>query len=467
MRDPWGVDQPPETTAVPPLPPGLAAHAEVARTGTPLRIDDGYVEPENLPEVQALIEQGWSALSDAPVNYLVPAAWPARHRCWVRDRTPTAHHQGSSTSDYYGWITPIDSFEPAPWSLSQEIAADAEKAGLPEPPPDRRWLVRSPWPGIEVDDVLWLMTRRGEAPLMTGEPFDGPLDFLTPLRELLAMSQDEIAQAIRVELDLDPLRFVGLDKVGRELAEHEVDPDEFEQWRVALGLSAEALLAWMGSAQLVDAGIVGFVRSWRGAGLPGDPPRDAERFVGRDLGEVRGYLDAGFTLYDADRLELVGLARAVAWRDAGFSESDTYELLRADPDLHIEEARAFDRDELREYRRDWIYWGFSADEALAWSATGLSAGGARLWRAGGHAPQEAPPQNPDEILVSVPPGLQPNGASFGWFAYAPREGRQGSMVAAGYDVWMNEWESVQDPPGTRGRGPRRRRGDPHPWIQTD
>lgn len=172
MRDPWGVDQLPETTVAPPLPPGLAAHAEVARTGIPLRVDDDYVEPENLPEVQALIEQGWSALSDAPVNYLVPAAWPARHRCWVRDRTPTAHHQGSSTSDYYGWITPIDSFEPTPWSLSEEIAADAEKGGLPEPPPDRRWLVRSPWPGIEVDDVLWLMTRCGEAPLMTGEARD-------------------------------------------------------------------------------------------------------------------------------------------------------------------------------------------------------------------------------------------------------------------------------------------------------
>lgn len=46
---------------------------------------------------------------------------------------------------------------------------------------------------------------------------------------------------------------------------------------------------------------------------------------------MRDYLEAGFTLYDAGLLEPVGLERAKAWREAGFSESETYELLRADP----------------------------------------------------------------------------------------------------------------------------------------
>lgn len=468
MDDPWGFDQSPAMTDELPLPPGLAAHAEVARTGVPLRVDDDYVEPELTPEVQVLVDQGWTDLTGPPSYYLVPAVWPAEHRCWVADRTPLVHREGRSTDTYYAWVRPLDTFEPAPWSRDQEVAADAEEAGLPAPPPGRCWLVRSPWPDIEAGDVLWLMTHRAEAPFLTDEPYDGEMDHVTRLRELLAMSGAQIAEAIDSDLDIDPHRFVGLDRVQRELVEHQIGEADFQQWRAQLGLSADALLAWMGSAQCVDAGIVDVVSAWRINGLPGDPPVDAARFAGRDLAEVTAYLDAGFTLYDADLMEFVGVQRAVAWRAAGFSESDTYELLRADPDLTIDEARAFDRDELREARTDWIYWGFSADEALPWAAAGLSPSRARLWRAVGHTSSEVPLHDPEDVLVSVPPGLRPSGAaSFGWFAYAPFEGQQGSVVHAGHEMQMNEWDSVKDPPGTRGRGPRRRRGDPHPWIQTD
>jgi len=65
---------------------------------------------EELPEVQALLGDGWEPLEDAPLFANLPAVWPLAHRCRV--------------------------------------------------PPGRLWLLRSPWPTIGPQVVLQLMGRR-------------------------------------------------------------------------------------------------------------------------------------------------------------------------------------------------------------------------------------------------------------------------------------------------------------------
>ncbi len=122
MDDPWGVDQLPATTATPPLPPGLAAHAEVVRTGIPLRTDEDHVDPEELPELQALVDAGWTALFDASVQYLVPAVGPSEHRCWAPDGTPAAYQCGRGTDTYDGWVRQQKTSDPMAWSRDEELA---------------------------------------------------------------------------------------------------------------------------------------------------------------------------------------------------------------------------------------------------------------------------------------------------------------------------------------------------------
>jgi hypothetical protein len=143
VDDPWGTSEPPAAVATGPLPPRLAALAAVTR-----RVPwdgGGFPRPEEVPEVAALVEQGWYALDDAPYVVGLPAVWPREHRCWVADRLPKVG-LGNGTVEPWTAETYAD--------MAADYAAFVAACGLPPRPEGRLWLVRSPWPGLSVPEVL-------------------------------------------------------------------------------------------------------------------------------------------------------------------------------------------------------------------------------------------------------------------------------------------------------------------------
>lgn len=145
MDDPWGIADPPALVATEPLPPRLAALAAV--TGQTPWSDREFAAPEELPEVAALMREGWYPLDDAPYTVALPAVWPREHRCWVADRLPRV-----SFDDDGGWARPW-SEEDRAW-VEDDLESVTRACGLPPRPPGRLWLLRSPWPGLPMDAVL-------------------------------------------------------------------------------------------------------------------------------------------------------------------------------------------------------------------------------------------------------------------------------------------------------------------------
>lgn len=453
MTDPWGADEPSALTGPPPpLPPRLARLAEVAQTGEPLRATGRHAgdfpSPGELPEVQELVRDGWHVLDGAPLYYLVPAAWPAEFRAWVPDRLPQVE-MGMSSDGYAAVFLPPSG--EADWR-DQEIGGWARHSDLPEPPPRRIWLLRSPWPSIPVTVVLDVIYSR--VPSDSGPDEIG--NVYRAAREVLTWTADQVRAACTPRAR----RLLREYAAGARSAESVSAAVELgmapEEWNAALdrtGVDERTLRLWATELGELDETAIEFVTSWRAAGLPDAPPADAQRYLDRNPIELRAWLDAGFDLHAAERLEYAGLATAIHWRDEGFTPAETYELLRADPDLTIEEARSFDdAGRAADRKADWIYYGFNASDAAAWSSAGLSPSNARLWRAAGQSPgdvslgDEGPP---------IPPRLI--------------EGREYFAIGAtgDGDITSGPWGEVPDPPGTRGRGARRARGDRHPWINSD
>jgi len=163
-----------------------------------------------------------------------------------------------------------------------------------------------------------------------------------------------------------------------------------------------------------------------------DPPETVDPEPLEDLAD---WLAAGFDHDAARDLHPVGLDRAIAWREAGFSAAETEALLSADLDLTIEEARAFETAGIAPHRRTkWISYGFDAAAALAWSAVGVSPTNARLWRAAGHVPADVPPGDG----IRIPPSLIPVDGYVGFAAFGDG------------DIVGGSWDELPDPPGTRG-----------------
>ena len=441
MTDPWGFEQQPAVrSANTPLPPRLARLAEVETTGVALTRQKPYAHnspaAEELPEVETLMRQGWRVLHPAPLHCLLPAAWPVQHRTWVPDRLPRVG-MGGSNATYWSEVVAIPDDD---W-YDDHPAKNARAVGLPDPPPDRIWLLRSPWPRIPVSviyEIIWSFVERSATQDEIQEVYRVATDLLT-WDEQRAL---DACPAETREL-LDAWAGAGrIGEAGSTLIEQQVRPADLDDALARTRLDEPALLAWLSSLDSeLDDDTIAFISAWRARGLPGNPPPGAERYRERDVDELATWLDAGFDLYAADRLEHAGVATAIRWRAAGFDESDTYELLRSDPALTPEEARAFDdAGAALEQRREWIYYGFTAAQAAAWAATGLTPSQARIWRASGKQARDVQPGQ------RFPPGL---------IEGHHHAGSSNSL-----------WGQLPDAPGTRGRYARRANGDDDPWINT-
>lgn len=451
MNDPWGLAQPPARTDQPgPLPPRLVCLGEVQATGTSLTYEDPYSQdvpsPEELPKVQTLIREGWRPLHSAPLYCLLPAAWPSEHRTWLPDRLPKVGMSGT-TDTYHGAIVALPDDDTR---HDDYPVAEARAVGLPDPPADRIWLVRSPWPRIPVSviyEIIWSVVESRPTRDEIAEVYHVATEVLTWDEQ---QALDACPPATRELLDA----WAAAGRVGEEAStviELQLQPATLDDALARTRLDEPALLAWLSSLNgEFDDDSIAFIQAWRDRGLPGNPPPGADRYTDRDLDELQTWLDAGFDLYSASQLELAGLDTAMRWREAGFSEADTYELLRSDPALTPEEAHGFDNvDSARERRREWIYYGFTAPQAAAWTAAGVTPYQARIWRACDKEPSDVQPGQ------RFPPQLL--------------EGRQyvGVSQGANGEMTNSEWDEIPDPPGTRGRRARRWNGDDDPWINTD
>lgn len=451
MSDPWGLEQPPaRPSQLDPLPSRLARLAEVQATGISLTREDPYAQDfpsaDELPEVQALMREGWRPLHGAPLYCLLPAAWPSEHRTWLPDRLPKVG-MGRTTDTYYGAIVALPDDED--WH-DDYPAEQARAVGLPDPPTERIWLLRSPWPRIPVSviyQIIWSVVQRNPTRDEIAEVYRVATDVLT-WDEQRAL---DACPAGTREL-LDAWSAAGrIGEAASELIELQLQPAALDDALTRTDLDEPTLLAWMSSLGTdLDGEAIAFIRAWHESGLPGNPPPGAHRYRDRDLDELKAWLKAGFDLYAAAQLELAGLDTAIRWRDAGFDEADTYELLRSDPALTPEEAHDFDNaGPARERRREWIYYGFTAAQATDWAAAGLTPYQARIWRARGKQPDDVQPgqQFPPQLL---------------------EERRYiGISQSGGGEMTNSEWDELPDPPGTRGRRARRWAGDDDPWINSD
>lgn len=391
----------------------------------------------------------WRPLDGAPLHALLPAAWPKDHRTWIPDRLPRFAIQGATTASYRDAIVVLrDEDLDEDW-LYEHAAEAAGAAGLPMPPRDRIWLLRSPWPRIPmaaIYQLLWTMVE-DRTPDEMGAMYRAALEMLQwPEDRALAACPEPERSLIE--------QWGAAGRAGEDISpclERSLAPDDIGRLTHQTGLDEATALAWLDSLSVDDIDqAIDFIVAWRAAELPGDPPADAYRYLNRDVAELRRWLDAGFDLYAAAQLELAGLDRAVEWRDAGFSEAETYELLRSDPALTPGEAHDFAAVGIADPgRREWIYYGFAAEQAASWAALGLTPDEARLWRATNHQPSDV--RDGQRIPPELTAGRQ-------YIAFS--QGPDGRRHYAGSD-------ELADPPGTRGRRARRWAHDPDPWINTD
>lgn len=450
MVDPWGLEQPPaDTGPVAALPPRLARLARVQATGVALTDEDPYAQDfpaaAELPEVKMLVRSGWRPLESAPLYCLLPAAWPVEHRTWVPDRLPKVG-MGGTTDCYSSDIVPLPDDED--WH-DDKPAEQARAVGLPEPPTDRIWLLRTPWPRIPVQviyEIIWSVVERCDTRDEIAQMYRVATDVLT-------WGEDRALEACPADTRdlLDAWADAGrLGESAADLIEQRLYPVDVNDALSRTQLDEPSLLAWI-AALGTDLGddTIRFINTWRASALPGNPPPGASRYLERDPSELRTWLESGFDLHAASQLEVGGLATAIRWRDAGFTEADTYGLLRSDPALTPEEARAFDAGPARERRSEWIYYGFTGAQAAAWAGTGLTPAQARLWRACGKTADDVEPGQ------RFPPHLIEGPRHMGW-----SQSPDGEMS-------NSEWDEIPDPAWTRGRRARRWAGDDDAWMNAD
>lgn len=429
--DPWGVHQaaaphpdPPE-----PLPPPLAKLAEITSA---LQVED-WAEwdspgPQALPEVAALLADGWCLLGPDQRYSLLPAVWPAQLRCWLPDRMPKVWRvfDGGSvasviTDDEHRRLRNRDD------DPSADAAAElAEQAGLPAPPPDRIWLLRSPWPRLGVQLVLRMMSRRCAA--LHLDEYDAP-DIVIAAQDLLRWDDNRLRTLLTDEEVATAQAWETAGRTGEDVVElviAGVGPHDLDRLP---GLSPEQAVAWRwaagadGTAEAVDR--VVFLRS---LGLAAEPPADLYRLERLTDDDFRAWWEAGFDV--PSMVQMLGLTvdQAVSWRRHGYPPAQVEQLLRADAVLTPAEADAFTRAGIvGQHQVDWIGHGFTAADAAAFDELDIQPNEARVWRSMGLRPADA------AAGQKLPAGYQ----------------RGGWTMPAGARL-RDAQHSVQDPPGTRG-----------------
>ncbi|GAB3199283.1 hypothetical protein GCM10027062_15430 [Nocardioides hungaricus] len=125
----------------------------------------------DLPEVRALLADGWQLAPEAPLFAFLPAVWPREHRIWVHDRS--THYSEEFVDGGPGRLVVAD--RESVEMFDNDMAALCESAGVPSRPADRVWLLRVPaesrW---TVEDVLGEIRRRARAagvPVRTSRQF--------------------------------------------------------------------------------------------------------------------------------------------------------------------------------------------------------------------------------------------------------------------------------------------------------
>jgi hypothetical protein len=395
-----------------------------------------FPSAEELPEVQALVLDGWSPLGEDPMTRLLPAVWPPQHRCWVPDRLPRLSMSAS----------PPDPQEIGTvWSpmVTGEVAEDMVPAGaecgLPAPPPGRLWLLRSPWPTLGLETVLAILGRRRED---RGLDLD-PCALVEAARDLLSWPEEQVWSWWRgpqadVAREWRRLGRVGPDVAGLVVAGFGPAHTARLTGPVGTGgagLSERQAVAWAERVDGPDAeSTVEAIIGWRALDLSADPPEDVNLELSAITpAEAGAWLADGFSLEELGVWLGVSLQSARAWRDSGFQPATGRALIEADATLTPAEAVAFEEVGISaEARLRWVESGFSPAQAQAWTEVDVFPYEARVWRAKGLSLEDARRQR-----AAGGGALPDDDAPLGGFEYGA--GRADM-------IW-----GVVDPPGTRGQ----------------
>jgi hypothetical protein len=394
------------------MPGGCAAGLKLWQGGgvdDPWGLDD---TPADQP-IEVWQADGWRTLGEESFWQLLPAAWSAEHRRWLR--APES-------------VRPTSPRRPRPSGPGED---EAEAAGLPAPPRGRRWLLRSPIGWLSLETLVHLIRWRTAQTAGEMNEFH-PTYVLAAARELFSWDEADLERWL-----------AGVDRgiVGRwrsrgragdgatALILAGVTPGDLDELE-ALGVNEAQALAWAGSTWRRGPDLVAAVTMWRSRGVAADPPVPLHHFD--DWADVDAWLAIGFELTDLAAIDEIPLPRAILWRDAGYSLADTAAWYFADEEITMAEAAAYDVPDAHY----WAYRGFNAAEARGWVDAGIDVERARVWRARGLGPHHVLGED------RLPPGS-----------------RTGGWVGRRLDdpAFIPQ---VDDPPGTRGRRALNRRSNP-------
>ena len=445
IDDPWGRHAPPAVAEadLEPLPAVLAEIASALASGDRLPAPErGHLDrpgARDLPEVDALVGQGWEPLAALRLGSdvgLLPAVWPAEHRCWLHDRVPAFGVCAYGPGETY-----IEPDLRNPQREHWELARHARSVGLPPPPPGRLWLLRSPWTGISASSLLLAIRQVRDADAFGWDA----VGMMRAAAQVLDHGEDALwnrwsgrqadaAMAWRLEgaagPDVDQWVRLGL------------RPDDLALLTAPLaeggaGLSLRSVPEWCETVTAMAGeprdDDVSRVIAWRKVGLSEDAPvwRLSGVMFEREPAHVRAWLEAGLTVEEIVAWEADDLSLALRWRETGVEVRDARALTLADPTLMPEEALAYDARGIEPgARQRWVEAGFSADEARAWTDLDIVASEARVWRSLGRGVEQARAQR------AAGGAALPAGFEGGWIGF----GSDRDDVSYG----------VTDPPGTRG-----------------
>ena len=439
-EDPWGTQTPSAVAGgVPLLPARLVGLVDLAASGESRFLEPGerwvFPSAEELPEVQVLAADGWRPLGQDPMTVLLPAVWPAQHRCWVPDRLPrmsTSVCLPDLRQRVQGWSERVMA------DAAAEVAAAAAECGLPAPPLGRLWLLRSPWPSLGLDVVLAMLhQRRDELDLGWGSCW-----VIQAARELLGWSEEQV-WSWWVGPQADAARaWRSLGRVGQDVALLVVaglGPAQTARLTGPVGdgggtLSERQAVAWSEKVGGLDVDSrVDAIIGWRVLGLPADPPEDEHQVLYETTPAAAGdWLSDGFSFEDVGVWLGESLQAAQVWRDVGFTSGQARALVAADPTVTPEEVVAFDDVGITaDARLGWVEAGFSAAQARAWAEVDVFPQEARVWRAMDLSVDDARRHR------AAGGGALPDHVQVGWTAYGPDR--------------ADRSYGVTDPPGTRRR----------------